>query len=60
MKLITLLLALFLIDVIIVMIAMIALNIDLFIWSAGIGDLIGFTIIFMQWQFNEELYKKIW
>ena len=60
MKLITLLLGIFLIDVLIVIVAMATINLDLFIWSAAIGDLLGLTIIFMQWQFNEKLYRRIW
>ena len=38
---------------------MITINVDIFMWAAGIGDLLGFITIFMQWKFNEKLYQKI-
>jgi hypothetical protein len=60
MKLITFLLTLFFIAIIFVMFAICTIDIDMFMWAAGIGDLIGFIIIFMQWQFNDKLYQKIW
>ena len=60
MKLITLLLSLFLIAVLFVTFAMITINVNVFMWAAGIGDILGFIVIFMQWKFNEKLYQKIW
>jgi hypothetical protein len=59
MKLITLLLTFFFIAIIFVIFAICTIDVDMFMWAAGIGDLLGFIVIFMQWHFNDKLYQKI-
>lgn len=60
MKLENVLLTLFFIAMIFVFLGLIFANVDVFMWSAAIGDIIGLSFFIMHIWFDELLKIKVW
>ena len=60
MKISNLFLNLFLLSVVVVLYSMITINIDLFMWSALVADIIGIGGLFINFKFPEKYIQKIW